>query len=426
MTTITIVAAGSRGDVQPYVALGRGLRQAGYDVRLLATENFAGLSAEADLDFRSTGISIEEITQSEEWRSVIEKGNFLVIMQKMQRESGKYASKLAEIMPDLLQGSDMILAGMGGIGGVFTYAQHLHIPLMQAYVFPFSPTSDFPAPLVPNASLGAPLNRLSFHIAQQMFWQTSKVSDALIRKAIGARKGSFWGPYAALNQQRIPALYGYSAHVLPRPHDWDETHHITGYWFLDEPHDFQPPADLVDFLNAGDAPVYIGFGSMGNRDPQQAAQIAFDALAQSGQRGVVAAGWGGMKSDSVPSHVHMIGSIPHSWLFPRMAAVVHHGGAGTTAAGLRAGVPSMIIPFMGDQPFWGQRVQALGVSPAPIARKKLTSERLAHAITQAMHDQPMRERAAALGENIRAENGVANAVAQIDRLLHGDRVRQFA
>lgn len=417
MTLISIVASGSRGDVQPYVALGQGLRLAGYHVRLIASENFQALATEAGLDFCSTGESIEAITQSEEWRKVTESGNFLSILAKMQSEMKQRAGKMAQQMPAFLEGSDLILTGMGGIGGVFTLAEALQIPLMQAYVFPFTPTSEFPAPLVPRLPLGGLVNRLSFHITRQMFWQTSKISDRLTRQMLGIGKGSFWGPYASLNRRRVPALYGYSQHVLPRPHDWPEHHHVTGYWFLDASPGWTPPSDLVDFLSTGEPPVYIGFGSMGNRNPEEVGAIALEALQRSGQRGILASGWGGIKASNLPDTVQLIESIPHTWLFPRMAAVVHHGGAGTTAAGLRAGIPAIIIPFMGDQPFWGQRVADLHVGTLPIPRKKLTGQRLAEAITQAVSDAALRQQARELGNKIRAEDGIANVVSVVNGVL---------
>jgi sterol 3beta-glucosyltransferase len=417
MVEVSIVASGTRGDVQPYIALGQGLSSAGYDVRLLASENFEPLAVEAGLSFCSTGESIETILQSDEWRAVTESGNFLRILRQMQREMKKRVNQLAQQLPGFLEGSDLIITGMSGLGGVFTIAEAFKIPLIQAYVVPFSPTRELAAPLVAKLPFGRLLNRPSFHLMRQMFWQTSKMSDTATRQILGLPKGSFWGPYRSLKQRRVPALYGYSQHVLPRPTDWTDNEMITGYWFLDEPEGWQPPADLVAFLNAGQAPVYIGFGSMGSRDPQEAGTIAVEALQRTGQRGVLAAGWGGLKASEVPETIHLIESLPHSWLFPRMAAVVHHGGAGTTAAGLRAGVPSVIIPFMGDQPFWGRRVAELGVGPAPIPRKKLTAPRLAAAISEAVNQQDMRAKANRLGQQIQAEAGVANAAAFILRFM---------
>jgi sterol 3beta-glucosyltransferase len=412
---ISVVASGTRGDVQPYLALSKGLQDAGYNARLLASENFEALVTEAGIPFGSMGMGAEERIQSEEWRKTIEGGNFLKVLGKMQAEMKNAAAELAPKLPPLLEGSDLIIAGMAGLGGAFSVAEHYKIPLIQAYVVPFSPTQAFGTPLVPALPLGQILNRLSFHVTHQMFWQSTKVSDAETRKLLGMDKPPFWGPFRALARSQTPTLYGYSAHVLPRPRDWGSQIHVAGYWFLDEGEGWQPPADLVAFLDAGDPPVYIGFGSMGSRNPEEAGRIALDALGRSGQRGVLASGWGGLKAAEVPETVHLISSLPHSWLFPRMAAVVHHGGAGTTAAGLRAGVPSIVTPFGMDQPFWGHRVAELGVGPQPIPRKRLSGEGLAAAITEAVTNASMRRRAADLGEAIRSEDGVGNAVAVIER-----------
>ncbi|MEJ2600165.1 MAG: glycosyltransferase, partial [Anaerolineales bacterium] len=171
------------------------------------------------------------------------------------------------------------------------------------------------------------------------------------------------------------------------------------------------------FLDSGDPPVYVGFGSMAGSHPEKLATLVLKALAKSGQRGLLLTGWGGMQALSVPDSVFVVDSAPHGWLFPRMAAVVHHGGAGTTAEGLRAGVPTVILPFAVDQAFWGQRVKALGVGPEPIPFKKLTVDKLAHAIQEAVTQSEIKRRAASLGQAIRSEDGVGNAVRIIKQYL---------
>jgi sterol 3beta-glucosyltransferase len=191
---------------------------------------------------------------------------------------------------------------------------------------------------------------------------------------------------------------------------------VTGYWFLDEAVDWTPPAALTNFLGSGAPPVYIGFGSMGSCKPAETTDLVLESLARTEQRAILQSGWGGLKKTNLPETVFMVDSISHSWLFPRMAAVVHHGGAGTTAAGIRAGVPSIVIPFFGDQLFWGQRVEALGVGTAPIPRKQLTAELLAQAIHRVVTDRVMRQRAANLGAKIQAEDGIANAVRAIESI----------
>jgi UDP:flavonoid glycosyltransferase YjiC (YdhE family) len=214
----------------------------------------------------------------------------------------------------------------------------------------------------------------------------------------------------------MPVLYGFSPAVIPPPSDWGANTHVTGYWFVEEAGDWQAPAALLDFLGSGPAPVYIGFGSMSNRDPGETTELIVQALARAGQRAVLLSGWGGLQKENLPDSILMLDSVPHSWLFPRMSAVVHHGGASTTAAGLKAGVPSVIIPFMGDQPFWGQRVADLGAGPRPIPRKKLTVDNLAAAIREAVTDETMRRRAAILGQQIQKEDGIEAAVAVIGQL----------
>jgi UDP:flavonoid glycosyltransferase YjiC (YdhE family) len=218
------------------------------------------------------------------------------------------------------------------------------------------------------------------------------------------------GPFDHLYENEMPYLYGFSPSVVPRPADWPPWHHISGYWFLDRDPSWTAPKPLVDFLESGPMPISIGFGSMTGEEAEKLVGLAVEALQRSGQRSVLLGGWADMDNLELPDTIFQIDAVPHDWLFPRMAAVIHHGGSGTTAAGLRAGVPSVLVPFFGDQPFWGRRVHALGVGPKPIQRKSLTVSKLSEAITQAVEDEAIKHNAAALGERIRAEDGVQSAV----------------
>jgi sterol 3beta-glucosyltransferase len=223
------------------------------------------------------------------------------------------------------------------------------------------------------------------------------------------------GPFKSAGLDKGEILYGLSPSVIPKPKDWGDNIHLTGFWFLDSTEDLEPTAELENFVESGSPPVYVGFGSMSNRKPEETADIVLQALKMTGQRAIMYSGWGSLQKSNVPSNVLMVDSAPHTWLFPRCSAVIHHGGAGTTAAGLRGGTPSIVVPFHGDQPFWGKLVAELSVGPKPIPHKKLTAKRLTQAIRDAQSAE-IRERARELGAMIQKEDGTANAIEIIKNL----------
>jgi sterol 3beta-glucosyltransferase len=415
---IAIIAMGSRGDVQPYISLGKGLKAAGHSVRLLTHENFEQLVTSYGLEFWPARGNVQEVMESPKLRELLEKGNFLAITAYTSKIAQKAAIDWAEDGLAACQGMDLLVAGVGGMSVALALAEKLNLPFLQAYIFPFTPTKAFPAILLPPfvAKFGGLVNRLSHHLFRQVMWQGARKGDQMARKQVlGLPPAPFLGLYNSAHMQRFPVLYGFSPSVLAKPADWKNTC-ITGYWFLDEADGWTPPAALLDFLDRGNPPIYIGFGSMGSRNPEQTADLVLEAIAMTGQRAILQSGWGGLSKNNLPENVFIVDSISHSWLFPRVAAVVHHGGAGTTAAGLRAGVPTIIIPFFGDQPFWGRRIAELGVGTAPIPRKQLTAKKLATGIHQVVNDQAMRQNAADLGAKIRSEDGIANVVDIIQKI----------
>jgi UDP:flavonoid glycosyltransferase YjiC (YdhE family) len=417
---VTLIASGSRGDVQPYVALGHGLRQAGHSVRVLAPQDFEELIRAYGLEFHDVGGSTELIAQS--MQDLIERGQILKIFARMSQAAEQFANQAARSGLAACAGADLIVAGLGGLFVGQALSEKLGLPLVQAHLLPLTPTRAFPGVLMPPLRVRLPgwANTLSHRITRQMVWQMSRSTDNKARaEVLQLPRAPMWGPYAALEQSRYPILHGYSPQVLAPPPDWPANIQVTGYWFSEAPPGWTPPEALVRFLEAGPPPIYIGFGSMPSRRPEATAEMVLQALAQCGHRGVLSAGWGGLKQSELPANVVMVRSVPHDWLFPQMAAVVHHGGVGTTAAGLRAGVPTVVTPFFADQPFWGQRVLALGVGPKPIPRRQLTAVRLAEAIRQAVTDAAMQARAAALGERIRAEDGIGRAMAAIEQARAG-------
>jgi UDP:flavonoid glycosyltransferase YjiC (YdhE family) len=216
-----------------------------------------------------------------------------------------------------------------------------------------------------------------------------------------------------------------SPHVYPPDPCWEPRHRMTGYWFDELPQVWKPPTDLLAFLEAGNPPVVVSLGAMalGGQGVMETARPVLEALQQIGARAIIQ-GWdAAMSSVALPHTIHHAGSVPHTWLLPRVRCLVHHGGFGTTAAAFRAGIPAVVIPHVIDQFIWGQRVYELGVGPPPMPRSRLSADNLAEALTQATRDRAMRIRAADLGAQIRAETGTQNAVQLIERTIQGTLAR---
>ena len=416
---IAIIALGSRGDVQPYIALGKSLKEAGHIVRLIATQDFESQVKSHGLEFWSIRGNSQESIEDKEWRDVSEKGNLIVIMSQLIKHALRSSMEWMEDALIACQGMDLLISGSVGLSIAISLAEKYHLPLLQAHLFPITPTKTFPSLVFPQTlpNFGGTFNLISHQLIYQMMIHASRpMLNQARQKVLGLPRASLFDPTPACLSKRFPMLYGFSPSVIPAPADWSAENHVTGYWFLDSTDDWTPPAALLNFLQDGPPPIYIGFGSMSSRNPQETADLVIEAIKKTKQRALLFSGWGGLHKENLPDSMLMIDSTPHDWLFPRVAAVVHHGGAGTTAAGLRAGVPSIVIPFLIDQPFWGKRVHELGVGPTPIPRRKLTVDRLAQAIQVAVTDKDMRQRAADLGAKIQAENGIANAVELIQKI----------
>ncbi len=315
-----------------------------------------------------------------------------------------------------LPGADLLLYTSLCFVGSYV-AEALHIPAIFAPLQPVIPTQAFPYPIGRYYKLNGTGNRLTHLLGNLLIWQTARPVMQPIRRKLGLEPIPWSGSITWLLKLCQPILLGYSPLLVPQPTDWPKWVHATGYWFLDAPHDWYPPSPLLDFLEAGPPPVYIGFGSMASRNAEETVSIVLKALERSKQRGIIATGWSNISNADLPDTVFKLEEAPHDWLFPRMAAVVHHAGSGTTAAGLRAGVPNIPVPFFVDQLFWAECVYLMGISPRPIPHKHLTAENLAEAIITAISDHTLRTRAADLGVHIRAEDGVGNAVQIVQNVL---------
>ncbi len=411
---ITILAAGSRGDTQPYLALGAALKRAGHPVRIATFAIYEELVRGAGLELFPLSGDITQVVKSEAGAEAMQADNPLKVLRSFKTLKAFASGKQAEFY-QACEGSDAIIFHPGPAIGYFI-AHQKKIPAILATPFPMTPTREYPS-LISYAGprLGKAYNRLTHKAFEQIMWSVGKSPTRdFWKKQFGETPDDLSCPY----EKAEITLVSCSNHVFPRPADWPESVHQTGFWFLDEEPGWSPSGDLVDFLKGGEPPVYIGFGSLGDhKQAEETTRLALDALERAGMRGVLATGWSGLSENmDIPSTVFRLKSAPHAWLFPRMAAVVHHGGAGTTAAGLRAGVPSIVVTYGNDTLAWGRRVCELGVGPRAIPRKKLSAEALTGAITTAC-SEAMRNSAAELGEKIRQENGAEDAAREICRVL---------
>lgn len=406
---VVILASGTRGDVQPLVALGRGLQRAGHTVRFVTHPAFQRFVARYGLAFtpldgdpnvllNTPGGPAALTYDGQPLRSLLATLRYLRAVQPL------FARMLWSAW-QASQQADALVVSLPTLWGR-QIAEALSVLCICAWTQPVGRTRTFPSPLQPFArSFGPAWNRLSHAAVAQSLWLPWRAAVNRWREVLSRTPAPLLAPPNAPDDL---LLYGFSARVVPKPADWPPGAHVTGYWFLDRPDDWTPPEALVRFLDS--PPVYIGFGSLMRRPSATLVNTLSSALRHTGLRAIIV----GSAPAGLPPNCFFLDDAPHDWLFPRVAAVVHHGGAGTTAAALRAGVPQCITPIGVDNFFWGRRVAELHVGPAPLPLRRLTADRLAEALHQATRDVIIRTNAAALGEHIRAERGVAQAVALME------------
>lgn len=417
---LTIIAIGSRGDVQPCVAVGRGLADAGYAVRVATLASFEPLVRQQGLEFFPVEGDAQALTNELMLAQMKGGGLSLLRMYRgIMRSFGAIAESYQRAFADeTLRDSGAILCQLpGGFYG-YDLAEALGVPYIALSVIPQEITGAWPLSLLPSQfSLGRWYNRMTYRLGQQLAWHPFRRSINAFRRQLGLPPASFWwGNIRRIARERVPTLQGFSVHVVPTQPEWGDHIQTTGYWTLDES-GWEPPADLAAFLDAGDPPVFVGFGSMPVPDPQQTTALILDAFRKTGCRGILHAGWAKLGAETLPDTVHSLDYAPYEWLFPRMSAVVHHGGSGTTGLALRSGVPSMVVPFTADQPFWGKRTHDLGAGPRPIPFSRLTADTLAQAMREMIQDGEMQRRAVQLREAMAEEHGVQRAVERIKAVL---------
>jgi sterol 3beta-glucosyltransferase len=412
---IFLMTYGTRGDVEPFVALAHGCVKAGHTARLAAPEVYAPLAAHTGIEYIPLPGNPGDLAAA----MVREAGNNpLRMIAVMTRFVFPLAAEVYGRLREIAPGSDAIVHSFLFTHSGYELAIALGVPDFSAQMFPmFAPTSAFASPGFPDAPLPGISRKWTHILFNNIFRHGGGLLYNRIRRGRPDLPPLTGWPFSPKFGRVTPLLFGFSEHVVPRPADWPAHVHITGYWQLGEPREETIPEELRRFLDAGDPPVFAGFGSAGSHETARLMEITLEALRQTGQRGILSMGAAPHLPESAARDCLAVRSVTHRWLFPRTSAVAHHGGAGTTGAGLRAGVPNIVVPFTADQPFWAARVRMLGAGPQPVPLRKLTAEKLAAAIDQALRDEKMRARCREIGKKIDAEDGVDRAVERVTRQL---------
>ncbi|KAI0901577.1 glycosyltransferase family 1 protein [Annulohypoxylon nitens] len=432
---IVIMVIGSRGDAQPFLKIGKVLKEEyGHRVRIATHPAFRDfVEKDSGLEFFSVGGDPSELMAF-----MVKNPGMIPTLETVKAgDIGRRRAAMAEMFDGFWRAcinatdnekdvnnikmmgeknpfvADAIIANPPSFAHIHC-AEALGIPLHLMFTFPYTPTQAFPHPLAnikqSNVDTGY-TNFISYPLVEMMVWQgLGDLVNNFRVKTLGLDPVStLWAP-GATYRLHVPFTYLWSPGLVPKPDDWSDEVDVSGFVFLDLASSFKPPKDLLKFIKNGDMPIYIGFGSIVVDNPEKFTEMIFEAVKLAGVRALVSKGWGGLGQDHIPDYIHMVDNIPHDWLFPRVRACVIHGGAGTTAIALKCGKPTMIVPFFGDQYFWGSMVGNAGAGPAPVPYKKLTSERLSDGIRFCMTNEAL-EAAQKISRSIELEgDGAKNAV----------------
>ncbi len=405
-----LVTHGTRGDVQPFLALAVALRQRGHEALLAAPESFTRSAAAHGVEFAPLDEGPNRLMDDPVVQEAIDTG-YRGVRGKIT--AARTVRRIKPLMAAVLRDIGEIARGSGAdvlVHSPSMPAQHaaelLGIPAVLASLQPgWVPTSAFPCQMIPLPRLPRVLNRATYLLVAATMRAYAGVTNAWRTNDLGLPKGK---------TEHQLVLQAFSSRVTPVDPAWPDTVRTTGFWYLSAEDSWAAPEPLTEFLRR--KPVYIGFGSMAGLDARRIGETVADAVRAAGVPAVLATGWGGIAPAESPD-LFVIDQAPHDWLFPQVRAVVHHGGGGTTAAALAAGTPQVVCPFVADQPHWARRMHAVGVAPPPVPQRRLTAEALASAIACAVSDTEMRARAGALGHEVRAENGVLAAVRELEALM---------
>lgn len=421
---IVMLIVGTRGDVQPFVAIGKRLQEQGHRVRLATHSDFKDFVLTAGLEFFPLGGDAKVLAgYMVKNKGFLPSGPSEIPIQRKQLKEIIFsllpACKEADPDTNIPFKAEAIIANPPAYGHTHV-AEALKVPLHIFFTMPWTPTSEFPHPLsrVKN-QVG---NRLSYQIVDTLIWLGIRdIINDFRKKKLKLRPVTYLSGSSGSSRD-VPYGYVWSPHLVPKPKDWGPNIDVVGFCFLDLASTYEPPQPLMKWLEDGEKPIYVGFGSLPVQEPEKMTQIIVRALEITGQRGIINKGWGGLGNLAEPKDfVYSLDNCPHDWLFTKCNAVVHHGGAGTTAAGLKAACPTTVVPFFGDQPFWGERVHARRVGPSPIPVDEFSLDKLVAAI-HFMLDPKVKERAVELANAMKDEDGVNGAVKAFNKHFPRDRL----
>ncbi|WP_349428292.1 glycosyltransferase [Microbacterium sp. LWS13-1.2] len=409
---VLILTFGTRGDVEPFAALAQRLTAAGHTAVLAAPEPYRETVA-ADVDFEPMATEMDRVMRAGMTR-LRGPAHALTLAREMaqgMRVSLQEQWQIAQqVQPTVIVGHPKALGGLH-------VAERLGLPFVASLPLPFlTPTSAFPVPFL-SRQLPGSLNRISYDFNRFTALAYGGMINRFRRETLGLSRMSRRTDYLTTREgAAVPVLYPFSRHVVPVPADYPSSAHVTGYWFGESARGWEPPRDLAEFLG-GDRPViYLGFGSMafGGR-AEDRGRLVREALDEVGARAVVSTGWGALTIEP-NEYIHPVDEVPHDWLFSRVDAVVHHSGSGTTAAGLRAGKPTLVCPVLGDQPFWGRRVHELGVGPRPLPLPRATSNALAARLAELLSNATYAASASTLSAQLASEDGPDAAIRVLEQI----------
>ena len=405
----TMICIGSTGDVRPYILLGRELQSRGHDVGICAFQDFEKIILSEGMRYMPLSGDIKSLMSN-----IMKPGvNGISFLNQVRLSLKAMITPFLKDLEAACADADVIVATYFG-AIIQSIAEMRRVPFIQTHYFPMDPNNATPIAAAPGQRAGKVWWRMTYPMAYLLISTLERAYLSEWRKEHGMRPRKLSSkPDYLVNGHKIPVLYAMSPLLMPRPRSWGENIHMTGFWLSCQKIEFTPDPELSAFLAQEPKPIYIGFGSMTSGDMDETLSIVLDALAESGIRAVLATGWGDVE---IPKRkdIHVVDYVPHEWLFEQVAAVVHHGGAGTTAAGVLAGRPTLVIPFGGDQPFWAMRIRMLGLGPKPILREKLTTAKLVKALHNLVSVKAYRVAANELGERLRVENGVTVAANIIE------------